>query len=312
MPVLAFLILLGLNLSVQAQSEPAAAPAPDTTVVTTEETPAEEAPAEETPSLISPALSFVMVQRGDSSVDLRSSLTARVNGQAMYLYRMKIRYFLVQGDTETELGFAVTNTNGKALLNVRGDSLKTDAEGNLVVKAVFAGNKLMESAEETIQFKRALLTINPVKEDSLLTVNARLVDISTGTETPVPETTIGVYVKRLFGMQKLGEITTDENGEGSLEIPNGIPGDARGNLILVTRVDESEVFGNLEASSTQNWGVKVSDQLQGQPRALWSSNPPIWMLITFIVLMLAVWGHYLVIVYELFRLRKEEPATPAA
>lgn len=311
MPALALLIFLGLNLSLRAQSEPAA-PATDTTAAATEETPAEETPAEEAPSLISPALSFAMVQRGDSSVDLRSSLIARVDGLAKGLYRMKIRYFLVNGETETELGFAVTNTNGKAVLNVRGDSLRPNAEGNLVFKAVFAGNKLMEGAEETVQFKRALLTINPVKEDSLLTVNARLVDISGSTETPVPETTIGVYVKRLFGMQKLGEITTDENGEGSLEIPNGIPGDARGNLILVTRVDENETFGNLEATSTQNWGVKVSDRLEGQPRALWSSNPPIWMLITFIVLMVAVWGHYLVIVYELFRLRKEEPAAPAA
>jgi hypothetical protein len=32
------------------------------------------------------------------------------------------------------------------------------------------------------------------------------------------------------------------------------------------------------------------------------------MLITFIVLMVAVWGHYIIIVYELIRLRKEQPA----
>jgi hypothetical protein len=36
-----------------------------------------------------------------------------------------------------------------------------------------------------------------------------------------------------------------------------------------------------------------------------------WMLITFIILMTAVWGHYIVIVYELFRLRKEQPAVDA-
>jgi len=31
------------------------------------------------------------------------------------------------------------------------------------------------------------------------------------------------------------------------------------------------------------------------------------MLVTFIILMGTVWGHYVVIVVQLFRLRKEEP-----
>jgi hypothetical protein len=76
---------------------------------------------------------------------------------------------------------------------------------------------------------------------------------------------------------------------------------------LLARLDESELFGRLEASSTQVWGISVSDQLKKMPRALWTSDPPIWMLVTFIILMTAVWGHYIVIIVQLFRLRKEEP-----
>jgi heme/copper-type cytochrome/quinol oxidase subunit 2 len=57
-------------------------------------------------------------------------------------------------------------------------------------------------------------------------------------------------------------------------------------------------------------GKPVSDKDQVAPRALWSAHPPLWMMITFIVLMVTVWGHYVVIVYELFRLRKEEPHAP--
>ena len=47
-------------------------------------------------------------------------------------------------------------------------------EGKLHFKAVFAGNKAMEPAEEVVAFKRARLEITPVKEDSLLTVTSKI------------------------------------------------------------------------------------------------------------------------------------------
>ena len=74
---------------------------------------------------------------------------------------------------------------------------------------------------------------------------------------------------------------------------------------------ENETYGNLETSVAQKWGVPVSDKLNELPRALWSPHPPLWMLITFIIMVVVVWGHYLVIIIQLFRLRKEEPASNA-
>jgi hypothetical protein len=78
----------------------------------------------------------------------------------------------------------------------------------------------------------------------------------------------------------------------------------------MAKLDENEMYGNLEASVVQKWGIPVSDKIQDQPRALWSSHPPLWMLITFFILMAVVWGHYIVIVYQLIKLRKEEPHSP--
>lgn len=264
--------------------------------------------ASEGPEKIAPALSVIMVQKGDGSIDLCATLTARTNKQVINLYRMKLAFYQTGVDPEVPLGTAITRSTGKALLNVKGDSLLTDAEGNISVKVVFAGNKLFEGAEESVTVRRARMTLDAVKADSLMTVTLRMRGRSGATDVPVTETTVGIYVKRLFGMQKLGEIATDEKGEGSLEIPQGLPGDPKGNITLVARIDENELYGNLEAAVVQPWGIPVSDRQQDQPRALWSSHPPLWMLITFIVLMAAVWGHYLVILYELFRLRKEQPA----
>jgi hypothetical protein len=188
--------------------------------------------------------------------------------------------------------------------------LSTDKDGKLHFKAVFAGNKQMDPADGEVTIKRARLEITPVKGDSLSTVQVKLIDMGTGTETPVPETVVGVFVHRMFNPLKLGEGTTDENGEASVEIANNLPGDANGNITLMAKLDENEMYGNLEASVVQKWGIPVSDKIQDQPRALWSSHPPLWMLITFFILMAVVWGHYIVIVYQLIKLRKEEPHSP--
>ncbi len=300
------LLLLWAPFRSFAQADTVPQPVTDTTAA-----PAEEVAAtEEESSLISPSVSFIGVQKGDNSIDLKAALKAKVKGWPVNLYKLKVTFYQVVNEEDVMLGFAITDNNGKAVFNVKGDSLKTDAEGKLQFKMVFAGNKLMEAAEEVVAFKRARLEITPVKEDSLLTVQVKLVDAGTGTETPIPETAIGIFVKRLFLPLKVGEGTTDENGEATIEFPNNLPGDVKGNLTLIAKLDENETYGYLESSVVEQWGTPVSNKIEDQPRALWSSHPPLWMLITFVVLMAAVWGHYIVIIYELFRLRKEQPNLP--
>jgi hypothetical protein len=158
-----------------------------------------------------------------------------------------------------------------------------------------------------VAVRRARLDVTPVKEDSIVSVKVKFVDLSTGTETPVDSTALAVYVKRMFSPLKLGEGTTDEAGEASVEIPNNLPGDDKGNITLLARLDESETYGILETAASQQWGTPVSYEVKKLPRALWSPQPPVWMLVTFVILMTVVWGHYIVIIFELFRLRKEEP-----
>ena len=256
-----------------------------------------------------PLIEFSSIQKGDNSVDLKTSVKAKINGTLTKLAGLKVEFTIGPDSSAKILGEAITDSKGVAIFTCKPDQLTTDKEGKLNFKASFAGKGSIESAEEMIVVKRGRLEIVPVKEDSLLTVKVKLFDLSTGTEMPVDSTTLGVYVKRLFSALKLGEGETDATGETTVEIPNNLPGDAKGNLTLLARLDENETYGNLEASVIQQWGMPISDEIKELPRALWSSHPPIWMLITFIILVTAVWGHYIVIIFELFRLRKEEPKT---
>ncbi len=267
----------------------------------------EDTVTQEESSLISPSLEFLGVQKGDNSIDLKVTIQAKVKKSPVKLPLLKVSLLQITDTAEKELGFVITNGQGKAVFNVKADAVAADKEGKLHFKASFAGNKAMDPAEEEITFKRGRLIITPVKEDSLLSVQVKLIDVGTGTEIPVPETLVGIFVKRSFFPLKVGEGTTDVNGEATVEIPNNLPGDAKGNITLLAKLDENETYGNLEASVLQPWGTPVSDKMSDLPRALWSTHPPLWMLITFIILVGTVWGHYLVIIIQLFRLRKEEP-----
>lgn len=273
----------------------------------TDSTQVTEEVAVEEASLISPSVELISVQKSDNTIDLKAALRAKVKGTFYILPLLKITFIQVTDTAEKVLGFVISDKLGKAVFNVKADQLITDKEGKLQYKAVFAGNKQMDPADAEITIKRARLEITPVKEDSLLTVKVKLIDVGTGTEIQVPETALGIFVKRLFNPLKIGEGTTDENGEATVEIPNNLPGDAKGNITLMVKLDENETYGNLEASVEQKWGIPVSDLNENHVRTLWSSDPPIWMLVTFIILMTVVWGHYIVIVFQMLRLRKEEP-----
>jgi len=265
-----------------------------------------EATTEE-PSLIAPSLEFVSVQKSDKTIDLKATLKAKIKGTFYKMPLLKVRFVLIQDGVEKELGFKITDPSGTAVLTLKADGLTTDQEGKLHFKAVFAGNKQIEATEEEKTIKRGRLEIVPVKEDSLLTVKVKLIDPGTAGDSTVKDAVIGVFVKRMFAPLKIGEGTTDEAGETSVEIAANLPGDSKGNITLLAKLDENETYGNLESVVVQQWGIPVSDQIENQPRTLWSSDPPVWMLVTFFILMSVVWGHYIVIVIQLFRLRKEEP-----
>ena len=271
---------------------------------------AETEVAEES-SLISPSLICVSVQKADNSIDLNVAMKAKVKGSFIKLPLLKVKLLLVSDTAEKEIGFVITDEQGKAILNCKANSLPVDKEGKLHFKAVFAGNKWMDAADAEVTIKRAHLSIIAEKGDSSVTVKVKLTDVGTGEEIPIPEIGVGIFVKRIFLPLKVGEGTTDENGEATVEIPGNLPGDAKGNITLLAKLDESELYGNLEAGVVSMSGTPVSDKVQVAPRALWSAHPPLWMMITFIILMVTVWGHYIVIVYELLRLRKEEPHQPA-
>ena len=146
----------------------------------------------------SPLIEFTSVQKHDNSIDLKASVKAKISGTLTKMQGLKMVFYSGSDTSLKKLGEVATDRNGIAILSSKADQFVADGEGKLNFKTAFSGEDSIEAAEEILSIKRARLEMMPVREDSLLTVKLKLVDLSTGMETPVPETDLGVEVRHCF------------------------------------------------------------------------------------------------------------------
>jgi len=254
--------------------------------------------------LIKPRLTFVSIQKSDQTIELRITAKSKVKSSFNPLDGLAIQFFNTTEEEPKLVGKGITDMDGVTTITIPGKEQPLDAEGRMKFTAQFEGNEKVNAGEEEVYIKKARIEIIPLKEDSTLSVQVVLIDESQPEEAPIVETDIGVFVKRTFKPLKVGEGASDDNGDLVIDFPSDLPGDNKGNITLIASVEDNEDYGNLEATAVVPWGIPLAEKASGIQRELWSPHPPVWMLLTFFVLMTAVWGHYFVIIYKLFKLKK--------
>jgi hypothetical protein len=95
---------------------------------------------------------------------------------------------------------------------------------------------------------------------------------------------------------------TDKQGVAIFNFPKNLPGDSRGFVNLQVKPTDEIAFGETKADSAMAIGVPTYRPPLNQERALWNvvQKAPIWLLLTYIISVLAVWGF---IFYVLMQLR---------
>lgn len=251
---------------------------------------------------VSPRIGLVSTQINGDSILLESSVKVKTEGwQPVDFVWIK---FDIHNDSVTKpLGVALTDDRGVASIKVGLKNLIVGEDGSWMFGSVFEGNEAVDEGESELSIKPAQMSMSGEKKDSLLNVTLRLF-IPGLDNLPIAETEVSLYVKRHFSNLKIGEGTTDENGEVTIECPIDLSGDLKGNIIVIGKAEDLEEYGSVAAFMTQPWGRPLQEPDQKVLRELWSHSPPLWMVIVFAVLMTTVWGHYIVIIYKLVKLRK--------
>ncbi|MCX6244249.1 MAG: cytochrome c [Bacteroidetes bacterium] len=124
-------------------------------------------------------------------------------------------------------------------------------------------------------------------------------------EIPAKGIEIQLNVKRYFGTLKLGDPkTTNASGFVMYDFPADLPGGTHGIIDLTARVkDESGLLFSSDANAKLAIGKPVVLKRLTDARAMWSvrSKAPVWLILTFSLTLITVWGF---IIYILLALRK--------
>ena len=119
--------------------------------------------------------------------------------------------------------------------------------------------------------------------------------------SPVPGAEIQLFAKRTFGNLLLEENVTDQMGIAIFNKPGDLPGDPDGKIDLLARLADEETYGTILKDTAMAAGLPLTPVSLVEERAMWNkvSKAPYWVLITYIVGVLTVWGLIFLVMVEL-------------
>jgi len=215
-----------------------------------------------------------------------------------------IEFFNILEDEEVLLGKENTNKKGIATLMLSADQeYLTDEEGYITFIARFEGTDAMDEEEEELMIIDLLLDLELAVEDSIQMAFVTAFTIgSLGDEIEVEELDIIVGVTSMLSMMPISEETLEE-GEFEMEIPEDIPGDPNGKIVVQVFGDDHDGFGTVYSEESVNWGSR-KDQVLSEKNQLWTKAAPTWMYIVLTIMLLGVWANFVYTVINLQKIKK--------
>ncbi len=248
------------------------------------------------------SLDYTKETKGDKI--LKARLTSRIEGKWIGVINAEIYFYARIDTTDNLLGKSVTNDNGEAVLRISSNRMLKNLNGDFAFKVRFEGNQTYTGTEKELTVRDIHMVISLSEIDSVKEVHAEVYEInSSGEKVPLEDAEVYFYVTRLFGLLKIGEGWLI-NGKTSIEFPDDLPGDNSGNLIVLARIEDNELYGNVEVREKVNWGTAVSHNPGKASRELWTRTAPLWMIIALISLLSFTWIIYLTLFYNMYRIRK--------
>lgn len=216
----------------------------------------------------------------------------------------EIHFYSFKDTARVLLKTIVTDEKGEAVCILDENVLVSpDSTGMLAFTVEYDGNATSESATKDIQVKVANLKVSFFQEDSskFITVDAFEPD-GGDTSIPIAETEIGIFVKGTFSYLNIAKEATNAEGKLIVPFPVDMPGDSLGVLTIVARIEDHDLYGNVESWGTINWAHPVPVAVETR-RGLGDTDAPLWMVYTLIVLLSAVWFHYAYVIFLIIKIK---------
>ncbi len=210
------------------------------------------------------------------------------------------------------LGKVVTNENGEGKIIIPA-SFKSiwDSSSAFTFKATSEPDGKTAALSGELTIKKARLVLDTLNEDGARSIRVTALEKNGNEWIPVKDVEVKIMVKRLLGDLPISETesyTTDSTGQVVGEFKrDSLPGDIKGNLILLARTEDNDLYGNLLVEKNCKWGTPLKDNNDAyNSRSLWGTRykTPVWLLGIAYSIIVGVWGIIIFLVVQIFKIKK--------
>jgi len=227
-----------------------------------------------------------------------------------------VQLYLDSNIAENLVAKSITNINGDAKVVI--PAVLKD-KWNASPRHTFIALSGAEEDLTSIEITKAKILLDTTTIDSIRTLNVKVMFLQNNDWIPAADVEMKVGVARAGGILPAGEeatYTTDSTGTVTVDFKrDNLPGDVKGNFVLVAKVEDNDLYGNLLIEKTVPWGIAVKPDLHFfDQRTLWSTRfkTPVWLLFMAYSIVMIVWGVIIYLVFLLIKIKKagNEKAAP--
>lgn len=242
---------------------------------------------------------------------LKVTAKEKIERQFFPMKDIEANVYIGEEADENLLGKVKTNAKGEGKVFISSD-FKTswDSLSTITFLAVSEANKDFESEQAEIEITKARIEIDTATDEESKNITVRVFEMKDGAWQPAPEVELKIGIKRLLSnlpVDEEGLFTTDSSGEVTAEfLRDSLYGDDKGNLVLVARTDDHELYGNITSLKTVPWGIAAPKNDFFHKRSLWATRDktPIWLLFLAYSIVGAVWGVLIYLVVLFLKIRR--------
>lgn len=255
-----------------------------------------------------PTLSLSLKYYNDNNIThhLLVQAKSKIDGKFQNIENIPVKVYISSDSSKANLlGTGITNAKGDFLVAIpptaKQEWLKSPNQNFVVVST---STKKFDEARGELSVTKAKIKIDTTEGRI---INAQLVALVDTTWTPIAAVDMVIGVKRLGGVLNANETptySTDSVGGVMAEFKRDtLPGDAKGNIVLLASVIDNDVYGNLTAEMTVPWGKKSVYMTNFDHRSLFARRgyTPIWLELLAYGIVVGVWS---VIIYLVFQIKK--------
>jgi hypothetical protein len=250
--------------------------------------------------------------KNNSLVWLTVNTKSKVNKKFVPIPGITVNLYLDSSSAGNFIGKVTTDEKGlaKAGLPV---SLQKQWESGAQHKfiAVSVSKKPYDETSGELDVTKAKIVLDTLNEDDKRSVTAKVLALD-GTEwKPVKDVEMKVGINRLGSILLVGDeatYTTDSTGVVTAEFKKEkLPGDEKGNITLVAKVEDNDTYGNIVVERSVPWGIATKyDNHFLEQRTLYSSrfHAPGWLMFMAYSIIAAVWGVIIFLVFQALKIKR--------